>query len=128
MVGNETFHSSVIEVATGDVLTGEITLTSSTGTSYDYVSSFTGIPGTTITATGSDVLVVAAETLEAYGITTAADYPVGSTSFYDINISVMSGTPETVWSAVSDSADDLTASVTVDGFSNAEVVITYPQA
>jgi len=126
LVGSSTFYSSLVEVAAGDALTGVITLTSSSGSSYNYASSFTGISGTSITATGSDVLLWATETLETYGITTAADYPTGSTTFSDINISVTSGTPETEWTTVSDTADDLTTSVVTQGFSNAEVVITYP--
>ncbi|KAE9406941.1 hypothetical protein BT96DRAFT_915088 [Gymnopus androsaceus JB14] len=121
-----TFFSSLVEVTPGQELTGVVTLASSNGSSYDYVAEFTGIPGTSITANGSDVLLTATETLETYGITTAADYPTGSTTFYDINISVTSGAPETVWSSVSDTPDGVSASVAVQGYSNAEVVINYP--
>lgn len=126
MIGSQVFHSSLVRVAPGAVLTGVITLTSSSGSSYNYVSSFTGIPGTSITATGSAALVWATETLETYGVTTAADYPSGSTLFYGINLSLTSGTPGTSWSTVSDDADDIDVSVIRDGYKDAGIQVSYP--
>jgi len=127
VTGSQAYYSSLIQVTTGDVLTGVITLTSSSGSLYNYVSSFTGISGTSLTLTNSPVLVWATETLETYGVTTGADYPSGSTSFFDINLSVTSGSPGTTWSTVNDAADDIYVSVIQDGYEDAEILISYPQ-
>jgi len=128
LVGSQVYHSSLVRVATGTVLTGVITLTGSSGSSYNYVSSFTGIPGTSITATGSAVLVWATETLETYNVVSPFDYPSGSTLFYGINLSLTSGVPGTTWSTVSDAQDYLGTSVVTNGYKNAQIRITYPSS
>jgi hypothetical protein len=127
VVGTQSYYGSLASVSVGDTLTGEITLTSTDGTNYNYVSDFSGISGATITVQGSQQLVWATETLEAYGVTTASDYPSGSTAFYAIGITLSDGSnPPTSWSTVSDPDDGLSATVNIDGSVNAQVTIGYP--
>jgi len=126
LVGSETYYTDLTTVNVGDELDGVITLTSTDGTNYNYVTSFTNIPNTSITATNSVNLIWATETLEAYGIQSISDYPTGSTAFTGINIVLQDGSvPSFSWQAISDSADGITTTINVDGATNAEVTITY---
>ena len=76
--------------------------------------------------TGADQLVWATETLEAYKITAASDYPSGSTVFFGISLTLSDGSnPPPSWSAVSDPDDGLSITVDTDG-SGARVTIKYP--
>ena len=110
----------------GDELTGVIALSSQSGSSFDYTSTFSSHPQAgTLSLTGSAELVWATETLECYGITAASDYPAGTTVFNNIQVTTTGGTPDLSWSVVSDSADGVTATVNVDGATNGVVTITY---
>lgn len=125
LVGSDTYYTNPIEVSAGDSLTGVITLTSSSGSSYNYVTSFTGISGTSLTATGSDELVWATETLEVYSVETKSNFPTGSTVFHGIDITTSAGTPSVSWETTSDTADGITTKVNTQGATGAEVTITY---
>lgn len=125
LVGSSVFYSSVVRTNTGAVLTGVMTLTSQSGSSFNYVSSFTGISGTSLTATGSAQLVWATETLESYSITSINDYPAGSTVFSNINLKTTAGTPGVSWTAVSDTADGLITTINTQGATNARITIAY---
>lgn len=103
---------------------GLITLSSSSGSKYNYVSSFTNVAGTSLTATGSAQLVWATETLEVYGVTEASDFPAGSTVFSAINLKTSAGTPSVTWS-VSASEDGTKTTVNTQGATNAKITITY---
>jgi hypothetical protein len=73
---SQAFFGSLVEVSTGTALTGVMTETSASGSSYNYNSSFTGYPTTTLNATGVPQAFWAAETLESYGVTnTSTEYP-----------------------------------------------------
>jgi hypothetical protein len=122
LVGGQTYYSSLVSsLSVGDSLNAVITLTGSSGNSYNYVSSFSNVDGTTLTATGADQLVWATETLEAYGITSSSDYPTGSTVFSSINLGLSnSNTPSVTWAPVSDTNDGLITTV------NGAVTIKYP--
>ncbi|KAF8313611.1 hypothetical protein DL93DRAFT_2080936 [Clavulina sp. PMI_390] len=125
LVGSETYYTSPVKVSSGATLDGIITLTSSSGSSYNYVTSFTNISGTSLTATGSAQLVWATETLEVYGVVSTSDFPTGSTVFSAIDITTTSGTPSVTWSTVSSSTDGVTTTVNTQGATNAEITITY---
>ncbi|KAF8313640.1 hypothetical protein DL93DRAFT_2097674 [Clavulina sp. PMI_390] len=126
LVGSQTYYTSPVKVSTGATLNGVITLTSSSGSSYNYVTSFSNISGTSLTATGSAQLVWATETLEVYGVSAASQFPTGSTVFSGINLKLSSGaTPSVSWSAVSSSADGVTTTINTQGATNAEVTIKY---
>ena len=128
LVGGQTYYSSLVSsLSVGDSLNAVITLTGSSGNSYNYVSSFSNVDGTTLTATGADQLVWATETLEAYGITSSSDYPTGSTVFSSINLVLSDGsTPSVTWAPVSDTKDGLITTVNVDGAVGAGITIAYP--
>ncbi|KAF8305905.1 hypothetical protein DL93DRAFT_290726 [Clavulina sp. PMI_390] len=121
-----TYYTTLYNVNVGDELTGLITLTGQSGSSYNYLSEFSNIPAAGgLALSGSAELVWATETLECYGITASTDYPAGSTVFNNIQITGTGGTPALSWSVNSDSADGVTASVNVDGATNGVVTITY---
>jgi len=125
LVGSQTYYTSPVRTSAGATLDGIITLSSSSGSKYNYVTSFTNIASTSLTATGSAQLVWATETLESYGVTSASGYPTGSTLFYDIDLTTSAGTPSVSWSTVSNSTEGVSTKVTVNGATNAEITITY---
>ncbi len=59
----------------GDVITGEMTLTGTSGAQHSYSCDFAGIANTTLPITNVEELTWCIETLEVYGITAATDYP-----------------------------------------------------
>lgn len=125
LVGSQVYHTTLRRVYTGQSLNGLITLKGCSGGHYSYVSSFTNIGGTTITASGSAELVWATETLESYNVAQGSDYPRGSTVFHGINLRTESGKPSVTWSTVNDWADGVSAWVNRQGATNAQVTIRY---
>ena len=126
LVGGQVFHTTPIRVRVGRTLRGVIVLTGHSGNSYNYATYFSNIPGTTLTVNGAAQLVWATETLESYSVTSASDYPTGSTVFFGINLRTTSGVPFVRWSPVSDPPDMLTTTVNRQGARNAEITIKYP--
>ncbi|KAJ7493845.1 hypothetical protein FB451DRAFT_449591 [Mycena latifolia] len=123
---SNTFFTTPVRTSVGATLNGVITLTSSSGSSFSYTSAFSNIAGTSLSISGAAQLTWATETLEAYGVTSASDYPAGSTVFSGINLKLASGAVPTVsWSKVSDAADGLTTTINTNGATNAQVTITY---
>lgn len=119
------FATSLTEVSTGDSLEGAIRLTSYSDSSFDYKAGFDGISNSLLTITGVRELVYVTETLEAYSITQSSDYPSGSTSFSNINVTLTDSTfPSLSWSSVA--ADGLSVTVDVDGSQDGEITIQYP--
>ncbi|KAJ7685958.1 hypothetical protein B0H17DRAFT_1204640 [Mycena rosella] len=126
LVGDQTFFTTPVRTTAGSTLNGVITLTSSSGSLFNYNSAFSNVAGTTLTVTGAAQLTWATETLEAYAVTSASDYPTGSTVFSGINLKLASGAVPTVaWSHVSDTADGLTTTVNTNGATNAQITIAY---
>lgn len=127
LVGSKTYFTRPVQVPVGKSLQGVITLTGHSGSSYNYVTSFSNVAGTSLTATGAAQLVWATETLEAYSITSpGTDYPSGSTVFSAINLRTSSGVPSVTWGTTSDSSDKLYTSVNNQGATNAKITIKYP--
>lgn len=129
LVGEEKlgFASDLTEVSVGDSLEALIKLTSYSGTTFNYKSSFAGISDSLLTVTGVRELVRVTETLEAYAITQSSDYPTGSTSFTDINLFLTdSSFPSLSWTVVDDVDDGLSTTVEVDGSQDGELTIHYP--
>ncbi|KAJ7092305.1 hypothetical protein B0H15DRAFT_169473 [Mycena belliarum] len=123
---SNTFFTTPVRTSPGATLNGIITLTSSSGSSFTYNTQFTGIGGTSLSIAGAAQLTWATETLESYGVTTASDYPAGSTVFSGINLKLANGgTPSMSWSTQSDAADGLFTSVNTDGATNAQITIEY---
>jgi len=128
LIGDEVaFATSLTEVSVGDSLEGAIKLTSYSGTSFDYKSSFAGISDSLLTVTGASELVYVTETLEAYSVTGSSDYPTGSTPFTDINLFLTDSTfPSLSWTTHDDATDGLTTTVDVDGSQDGQVTVHYP--
>ncbi|KAJ7042337.1 hypothetical protein C8F04DRAFT_1176492 [Mycena alexandri] len=121
-----TFFTTPVQTSAGATLNGIITLTGSSGSSYNYISQFTNIPGTALDIIGSAELTWATETLEAYGVTAISDYPAGSTVFSGINLELASGAvPSVSWSNTNDNADGLSTTINTNGAANARITITY---
>jgi hypothetical protein len=88
-------NNPLVRVNQGDVLQGIMTLTSQSGKSFSYLSSFAGFPSVDLTVTDIDELQWACETLECYGatsttpLTQCSDYPnTVFTAVYDIELKV----------------------------------------
>lgn len=96
--GGQAFHTPIVQVAPGDQLTGVMTLTGQSGSSFSYDSEFVGI-GTTLSIQNIAELLWANETLEAYGITQCSDYPPGGVAYTGIGIQTSGGTPTLNWTA-----------------------------
>jgi hypothetical protein len=93
------FHSSLVNVNPGDVLTGVMTLTGRSGSQFNYNCVFTGIAGASLPIAGVEELTWCIETLEAYGITTPSDYPnTFDTAMRGIDLMTGSANPAISWS------------------------------
>ncbi|KAJ7458624.1 hypothetical protein FB451DRAFT_1508081 [Mycena latifolia] len=126
LFGDETFLTSPVTVDVGQSLTGTISLVGQTDSTYSYSAQFAGIDGTALSINSTEALAWATETLEAYGVTEADDYPTGSTVFSGINIALAGGAvPDVAWGNAEDAADGLTTTVDVDGATDAQITITY---
>ena len=77
VVGEQAFCTEAIPVNVGETLIGWIALTNTwaDGQHFDYACQFEGHPRTAFHASGVSQLQWCNETLEAYGITQASDYP-----------------------------------------------------
>lgn len=98
--GGQAFHTTLVRVSSGDALVGVMTLTGSSGGSFDYVSQFAGIAGTLLTMQGIAELTWCNETLEAYSVAQCSDYPdVDATRFGEISIETGGKPPRLAWTA-----------------------------
>ncbi|MEP6561240.1 MAG: hypothetical protein ABJD68_09235 [Nakamurella sp.] len=95
------FHSSLVQVNQGDVLVGVMTLTARQGNQFSYNCVFTGIANSGLPITNVDELTWNIETLEAYGVQQASDYPnTNFTAFYGVDLQNSVGHPALSWTAV----------------------------
>ena len=121
------FHSNLVDVSEGQVLTGVMSLTRQTGALFDYGCVFTGIAGTSLPVSGIEQLTWCIETLEAYGITTPSDYPnTFDTAMRSIDLMCGATHPTITWlvtNAVTDTGQH--AVVVNDSTVNGEVDICY---
>ncbi|KAG7089853.1 hypothetical protein E1B28_011497 [Marasmius oreades] len=125
-VGATTFFTTLQSVSVGQSLQGIIqrSAQNADGT-FNYVSSFAGSSG--VALSNSPELTWAFETLEAYGVTTASDYPTGCTAFSGISMSTVNGATAPVsWSTINDDADGVHTTINVNGGSNGKVTTCYP--
>lgn len=83
----------LIQVNSGDVLEGIMTLTGQTGANFNYLSSFTGHPTADLVVNNVAELTWANETLECYDVAAFTDYPdTALTAFHDIEIRLRTST------------------------------------
>ncbi|KAF8310668.1 hypothetical protein DL93DRAFT_2157674 [Clavulina sp. PMI_390] len=119
------FHTDLVEVAPGRVLTGIMQLTAQWFNGWIYQSYFSGI-GETMTVYGIDGLYWAAVTLEAYGLVSKNDFPLAWTTFSNMNIKTSAGYPSGVtWGPISTPVDGVSAVVNRQGSQGAQVTIVY---
>ncbi|KAF7323313.1 hypothetical protein HMN09_00112100 [Mycena chlorophos] len=121
-----TFVNTLIDVNVGQVLDGEIQLVGGSGSTYNYVGSFTNIANSGYEVDNGEELTWATLTLETYSVQNSASYPSGSTVFSSVNLELDDGTfPAITWSTVSDTADGITTTVNAEGSTDAQVTIKY---
>jgi hypothetical protein len=98
--GGPAFHSSLVRVNPGDVLTGVMTLTGHSAAGYSYNCEFTGIANSGYAITNVPELFQAVETLECYGLQQASDYPSGKTEMSRIDIQTGKTAADVAWTVV----------------------------
>ncbi|MGO9016458.1 MAG: hypothetical protein ACLQF0_15920 [Dissulfurispiraceae bacterium] len=122
----DALHSNLVQVNTGDILTGVITLTGQTGSKYDYVCEFDGMPDTRLSITGVDELWQCVETLEAYCIDQASDYPTRKIPLNAIEIQLQGGVQAPLlWNALDEITDCSQEAVIVSNASPGGAVALY---
>jgi hypothetical protein len=96
----QSFYTTPQRVNVGDVLVGVMTLTGTSGTNHSYSCEFVGIANTTLPVANIEELTWCIETLEAYAITAATDYPnTFRTSMSAIDLATGSTHPTLSWTA-----------------------------
>jgi hypothetical protein len=99
------FFSPLVQVQAGATLTGLISLTAQSGTSFSYESEFQGIAGTTLPILDISELTWATETLECYQISQCSDYPnCPKTSMTSIDVET-GGIPAPSWNITNQFTD-----------------------
>lgn len=131
LIGNDVFHTGITQVSPGTFLQGQMRLTgtSTSGgvTTYNYSSTFVGVPASTITASTTGVLSWAYEAFEIYTTPSTANLPPDNTVFSSIRINFQNGqSPTTIpWEAFSDPADGITMQVLDTTGTNGAMLLTY---
>ena len=93
------FYSSLVDVNAGDVITGVMTLTGQSAAGFGYDCQFTAIAGTDLTIQDVEELTWCIETLEAYAVSAASDYPeTAFTAMSGIGIDTGASHPAFTWS------------------------------
>jgi len=123
----EAYHSTFVPTSSGTEVTGVMTMTSSSGGSFDYASSFAGVPGTEIPVKGVAELKWAMVLLETWYVTTKSDLPRGSTVFSHISLKTSAGTPDVTWKTNDEipGPDDTSTTINTQGATNAVITIKY---
>lgn len=99
--GGFAFHSTLVPVKPGDTLTGVIRTAARSEYLFNYHCYFEGLSDTLLPVHGITELLQCNEVLEAYSITSYADYPATyNTRLRHINILTDSGTPGVNWTPV----------------------------
>ncbi|KAF8312366.1 hypothetical protein DL93DRAFT_2229090 [Clavulina sp. PMI_390] len=118
------WHTPLIKVAPGRVLTGVMTLTGTTANGWNYNSFFNGIGGKMIVYNSRE-LRWASETLEAYGLKSVLDFPKGSTTLGNLHLRTVAGYPGVTWTTVSTPVDTTSAKVLRQGSNGGSIQIIY---
>lgn len=120
-------HGTLVRVNPGDSLVGVMTLTGSGPGGFDYDCVFQGIPAAGLTIQNVPQLTWACETLEAYNITSASDYPATQeTAFRGISMLTGGIRPAISWTAVNAVTDTGQHCVVLsNSASNGEIDIFY---
>ncbi|MFL6073694.1 MAG: hypothetical protein ACJ73S_09900 [Mycobacteriales bacterium] len=99
--GGPAFHTNLITVNPGDVLTGVMTLTGSSASGFNYNCQFQGIANSSLPISNVEELTWLIETLEVYGVTVVSDYPdTAETKMSSIGVALSgNNTPSMTWTA-----------------------------
>lgn len=124
------FHTPHVKVNAGDTVVGVMTLTSKSGTMFNYNCEFDGIAGTSLPVQNIAELLWCNETLEAYRIAGCSDYPATLyTAFRSIEIKTGKTAPTATWTPVNQVTDcGQHAIVVTDSATDGEVDIYYHKA
>ena len=96
--GGPAFHSNLVRVNPGDVLVGIMTLTGQSAAGFSYNCVFQGVANTGLPIANVPELTWNIETLEAYGVQQASDYPdTNSTAMVGIDLATSAGHPAITW-------------------------------
>ena len=99
--GGPAFHTNLVQVHPGQVLTGVMWQTGHPGTLFNYNCEFNGIANTALPITNVEELTWNIETLEAYGCQQCSDYPnTNFTAFTGIDFQTSAGRPALNWTRV----------------------------
>ncbi|WP_291522548.1 hypothetical protein [Branchiibius sp. NY16-3462-2] len=94
----QSFHSTLVDVNVGDVLTGVMVRGRKRANGYSYGCSFTGIANTNLPVFNIQELTWCIETLEVYGAQSESDYPdVAMTGMRNIELRCGSAAPDFLW-------------------------------
>jgi Repeat of unknown function (DUF346) len=125
--GGQAFHTDLVRVNPGDLLTGVMTLTGQSGGNFSYNCEFNGIANTSLPIQNVQQLTWCVETLEAYGIKGAPDYPVTfRVPMKAIDIKTGTTTPAVNWAPSNTVTDCGQHALVVDNSgSNGEVDLCF---
>ncbi len=125
--GGQAFHTDLVRVNPGDLLTGVMTLTGQSGGNFSYNCQFDGIANTSLPIQNVQQLTWCVETLEAYGIKGAPDYPVTfRVPMRAIDIKTGTTTPAVNWAPSNTVTDCGQHALVVDNSgSNGEVDLCF---
>jgi hypothetical protein len=102
----QSFHSTLVDVNVGDVLTGVMVRGRRRPNGYNYGCSFTGIPNTSLPVFNVEELTWCIETLEVYGAQSESDYPdAPMTAMRSIELTCGQSSPSLVWTVNNDVTD-----------------------
>ena len=123
----QSFYTTPVRVNVGDLLTGVMTQTGTSGGLHSYSCEFVGIANTTLAITNVQELTWCIQTLEAYGVTAATDYPdTFSTPMTKIDLRTGTTHPALTWTATNTVTDTGQHTIVVDNNSTTgEVDICY---
>jgi hypothetical protein len=126
--GGPAYHSTLVRVNSGDVLTGVMTLTGQSPQGFSYNCVLQGIANTSLPIRNIPQLTWLVETLECYGMTQCSDYPAtNKTAMYGIKIENGKAIPSVAWSVTNSVTDcgQHTLLFDEDTIGNGEVDIWY---
>jgi hypothetical protein len=124
--GGQAFHTNLVRVNPGDTLVGVMRLSGQSGGTFNYTSEFEGVAGTSLPVQNIAELVWCNETLEAYTINQATDYPAtGHTGLRVIRIDTGTTTPTLAWTPVNAVTDTGQHSIVVSNANGTGEVDLY---
>lgn len=133
VIGTQVYHTAPYKQVPGDWLNSAVvgwTTGSGATLKYGWGAEFANIkpslstPGPTwLEVDSTELMVWAAQGVQATGITTASDYPAGSSLFSYINIYDSAGQPTVTWTTAG--SGGLTTTVNTQGAVNGAITVTY---